>query len=329
MSCRFLLIVSVVLVSVAIGPAQNPGKPRPNDVEVRFADSSAVRMTLLEDRVEVVTKYGPLTVPTGEIRRIDFGIHLTDEASEKIRGSIMKLGSDVHREREAATSDLAALGYQAYPALHAAAKSGEAEVARRAEEAIKQIRAKVPANLLRLRVADRIETAEFPIVGRITSPSLKVRSAYFGERPIKIADLVTIRSLASGGSFECTVDAAKHGSAPGQWMDTGLQVQGESELVITASGNVDLWVDGTGQYVTGPNGYQDGGGGPRRGNGGHRSGALLGRIGDNGEVFVIGEHYKGKAGRDDGKLYLHIVPSSWGNPSVGSYKVKVTTGNEP
>jgi len=304
-----------------------------NDMEVRFADSSSVRMVLIQDTIEVMTKYGRLTVPTKDLRRADFGIHPSPEISEKIQEAIKQLASTKHPEREAAGKDLVALGHQAYPALHGALKSPEPEVVRRAEEALKQIRAKVPGRLLRLRVNDRIETTEFTIVGRITSATLKTRSAYFGERSININDVVSIRSMAPGGNFEIPVDAAKYGSAHDHWLSTDIGVDAEKELLITATGKVDLWVDGTGQYLTGPNGYSGAGVGPRWNgvNGApnaQRGGTLLGRIGEDGEVFVIGERYKGTASRE-GKLYLHIVPSPWGNASAGAYNVQVTLGSAP
>ena len=86
--------------------------------------------------------------------------------------------------------------------------------------------------------------------------------------------------------------------------------------------------------VTGPTGIDPRvvGGGFAGGRGGrgmnYPGGALLGRIGDTGEIFLVGENYKGRSQRQ-GKLYLHIWPSPWGTQSVGSYKVKITTGGLP
>jgi hypothetical protein len=331
-----LPLLSAVLVlplGVIPGLAQVTDRQEPsrsNDVEFRFGDSSAVRMVLLQEALDVETKYGQLKVPAKEIRRIEFGIHLAPELRDSIGENVKRLASENHPERERAGNELVNLGFRAYPALMTAAKSEDPEVVRRAEEAVKRIRAKVPGHLLRQRETDRIETTEFTIVGRITSPSLKARSAYFGEAELKITDLYSIRSLSSGGNFDLTVDAAKYGSAHDQWLNTGIDVENEMDVVVTASGKVDLWVDGTGQYVTGPNGYPDGGAGFRGVGvpGAQRGGTLQGRIGENGEVFVIGERYHGKASRE-GKLYLHITPSPWGNPSAGSYNAHVATGVTP
>jgi hypothetical protein len=55
------------------------------------------------------------------------------------------------------------------------------------------------------------------------------------------------------------------------------------------------------------------------------AGILLGRIGENGKVFVIGERYQGTPNQE-GTLYLLIAPSPWNNASTGSYKVKIGAG---
>ncbi|HEV3084580.1 MAG TPA: hypothetical protein VGY66_32755 [Gemmataceae bacterium] len=333
---RLIVVLAFLLPSGGM-PAQNEDNkalPQRNQVEVRFIDGSTVRMELLQEDLEVITKYGKLTVPAADIRNIEFGLHLSDFTVKKVQDLIARLGSKAHAEREGASKDLVLLGYEAFPALLAAVKNHDQEISRRAEEALKRIHEKVPAHLLRSNVNDRIETTEFPIVGRISSTTLKAKSAYFGEKEIRVEDLLTIYSLSAGGSHEVTIDAARYGSAANQWMDTGIEINMHTGLNVTASGQVDLQ-GGTGQIVTGPSGIDPrmaGGGGFVGGRAGramnYPGGALLGRIGDTGEVFVVGENYKGRSQRQ-GKLYLHIWPSPWGINSVGSYKVKITTGGLP
>ena len=52
------------------------------------------------------------------------------------------------------------------------------------------------------------------------------------------------------------------------------------------------------------------------------AGRVVGRVGDNGKVFDIGDKYEGAPG-GSGKLYLRISSSPWNNESTGEYKVKV------
>jgi hypothetical protein len=52
-------------------------------------------------------------------------------------------------------------------------------------------------------------------------------------------------------------------------------------------------------------------------------GALLGKIGENGEPFVVGERYEATPEKE-GTLFLQIAPSPWQCPSAGTYDVKIT-----
>src|ERR1043165_6569956 len=68
----FVLALSLTLaVSTRSLAQQQSPSPRPHLAEVRFADGSIVRMTLLQDDLEVQTKYGKLTIRLNEIRRVE------------------------------------------------------------------------------------------------------------------------------------------------------------------------------------------------------------------------------------------------------------------
>src|SRR5438046_4901382 len=105
--CQWAL--SAVLVTCSLSLAQGPGKrdvPRPNLAEVRLGDGSLVRMTVLQDNLEVMTRFGKLTIPFSEIRRIDFGLHLADGLTDKIDNAIKLLGSEAFRDRDDAAKEL-------------------------------------------------------------------------------------------------------------------------------------------------------------------------------------------------------------------------------
>ena len=123
------------------------------------------------------------------------------------------------------------------------------------------------------------------------------------------------------------IDATKYAINATQWMDTGIEVNLDDELTIAASGQVDLMVNGGGGYATGPTGNAQWGQAPGTN---HPPGALLGKIGNGGQTFLIGENYKGPA-KAEGKLFLQISPSPWarhGNAVGGSYKVNITGGRD-
>src|SRR5207302_1418178 len=44
----------------------------PSDMEMRFTDGSSLRLTLREERLELVTPYGKLQLPVADVQRVDF-----------------------------------------------------------------------------------------------------------------------------------------------------------------------------------------------------------------------------------------------------------------
>lgn len=319
-------LAAVLLWLGSAVPADNKNKPlpNPNEVEVRLSDGSRVRMLVLQENLDVETKYGKLTIPSWDLRRIEFGIRPAPAVAKIIEEAVKRLGDKAFPEREKAVSDLVAVGAPAYLALHRAARSKDAEVAQRATQALKQIRQKVPESRLRLREDDLVQTSEFTIIGRVLNPTIKVKSAIFGENQLHITDLRGMRWLGQLAEIELEVEAAKYAINAVQWMDTGVELNLDEELVISASGQVDLMANNPGQFVSGPEGNPQIAQGP----GTHVPGTLLGRIGEAGPVFVIGQHFNGTV-QNEGKLYVQISTSPWargGSGATGSYKVKVTGG---
>jgi hypothetical protein len=304
--------------------AQQSADPKsfaePVEAEVRFTDDSVMRMIVLQDRVEVVTRYGKLMVPVREIQSIDFGVHVPEGLEQKIAQSIEDLGSEAYRTRETALKNLVGWGPYAFPQVYHATKSPDPEIIKRSILALDKIRAKHPARNLRLRQEDVIATPAFTIVGNIITPVMRAKNVNFGELDLKLCTLRSVRWLSTSFETEVTIDASRHGSAPNQWMDTGFEARSVGRVLIVASGMVDLWPQPGGGtlYQTTPSGYRGGGG-----LGQQLPGLLMGRIGEDGPAFAIGERYDAAPTRD-GRLYLHIVPSPWQNASVGSYQVRIT-----
>jgi hypothetical protein len=321
MGSRFQGALAGLVFAAGFTFAQDTAKEtsKSHVAEVRFNDGSLVRMNILQDDLDVMTTYGKLTIPLRDIRRIDLGLHLPAGLEVQIDQSIRLLSSNAYKERDDATKGLIQAGHLAYPFLKKASRSSDLEVTNRVAGLMKRIADKHPPELLRMKEEDVIHTTEFPVIGRIASPTIKAHSAHFGELALKLSDLRTVHLRGGGGECELTVDASKHGSAPDQWLDTGVNVDVNIRLVIQGEGQVDLWPQGPGQYITTPKGYTTAGKGST-----YMAGALVGRVGDTGKVFLIGERYDGAPG-DEGRLFVHIVPSPWNNASTGSYRVRVHT----
>jgi hypothetical protein len=315
--------LAVPMIGATLSLAQHSGKkdaPRANHAEVRLHDGSLVRMTILQDSVDVLTKYGKLTIPLRDIRRIEFGRHLPEGVEPQIEQAIKQMGDDDFKKRDTAAKQLEGLGPMAYPALQkVAAATGDLEVVKRASLVLKRIDNAVPPEQLKFKHEDTIQTVEFTITGRIVSPAIKVRSDTFGEFDLKLCQLRSLHQRTQSGDVEMMVDSSQFGTTNEQWFDTGVVMDSNLRLSIRADGQIDLWPQGPGQYVTSPKGYSTAGKG-----GVYMAGSLIARIGENGKTFVVGESYEGNPGVE-GKVYLQVVPSPWNNVSNGSYKVRLRT----
>jgi len=329
---RRCLVIAVLVGPVALGRGgEAKDDERPGEAEVSFANGSQVRLSLHQDKIDVLTRYGKLAIPADEIQRIDFGVHLSPETAKQVDEAVRKLASLQYSEREEGTRDLIALGPPAYAAALSAVRHSDPEVAKRAEKILAALRAKHPEKDLRSREDDLIATPGFTIVGRIITPAFRAKSEYFGDVQLQLSQLRQLRSIRNPGELQITIDAAQHGSAHGQWLDTGFLVDTSASLAVTASGSVDIYPQTPGQYMSTPRGYANNAlaGGAKvvvnQANYRNFSGALFGRVGD-GDIFYIGDRYEGVPGRE-GRLYLHIVPSPWNNASSGSYQVKISSRN--
>ena len=224
------------------------------------------------------------------------------------------------------------MGPLAFHRLQISAKSTDLEVARRSEAALKVIRDKVPARLLRPREDDVVKTGKFSIVGRIITPTFKAKADDFGELDLRPARLLTIRWVSADTRKEVVVDAPTYGGPGNQkWFATGVRLEPHVGVRITAAGQVDLLPQGGGgpQRMCGPDGL---GGGMQFGGkakffnpNGQVGGELLGRIGESGVPFFIGSKHT-TTPKTGGQLFLQIQQSPWGCPTNGEYRVTVSSG---
>ena len=290
------------------------------EATVYWKDGSITKVTLQIYGFKVATEYGELDIPFAKARRIDFGWHYPEGVEKKITESIRQLNSNTFRERDQATKFLLEVGPLAYPLLKQASQNqDDPESSQRVAVIMKQLKERnLPENLSGGE-EDLIATSKFPVVGRVVGTEFpsKFRSK---DHPLVFAEIRSIRAGAEGGQKNFTIDAAKNGSGPEQWLDSEVNISSDSRLIITAEGQVDLWPSGPGQYMTTPKGYTTAGKGST-----YMAGALVGRIGEAGKMFLIGERYDGRPA-EEGRLHLLIVPSPWNNSSTGSYRVKVMAG---
>ena len=304
----------------------------PGDCEIHFLNGSKVRMVVQSDKLEIATLYGKLAVPVKDVRAIEFGLHFPDGMEAQIDQAAKNLGSSDYRTRETASKALIDLGPFSYPAVLEASRTKELEIANRAKEIAKKLQGKHPKKDLKIMVEDRVVTHNFTIVGRILTTSIKAKTEYFGEVDLNLTKMRTMRAMWGHSlDVEFALDAGKYANQ-GQWYDTGYAVDGRTAITITAKGMIDVWPQQNGQFTSGPNGFRatPNGGNvmPALGrkvaavNQQQHCGLLLAKIGEDGEIFIVGERFDGIP-EHEGKVYLHIGPSQWNVPCIGTYDVKV------
>jgi hypothetical protein len=322
-----VMAISVGLVSAADEPdtirkgdakdVTPKAERKTDDLVMHFHNGTVIRLVPLDKELEIVTKYGKLLVPTSDIKRIEFGLHMPDDVARQVDDTMKDLESTDFQTREAAGKKLVSLGRYAYPTLVKASKGSNLETTRRVQELLKEMRKKYPANQLKMRTEDTIVTGDFAIVGTLSAPALKVKSGYFGEATVKLSDLRSAGTSTGSDEVEVVVDASKYG-INNQWLETEFIVEADVRLKVTASGMVDVYPQAGGQYVCGPDGSDQLG---QRG--AHIPGQLLGRVGESGQVFLLGSNYEGTP-QQEGKLYLHIWPF---RGASGSFTVKIRSGD--
>lgn len=325
-----------------------PKKPEgPPEFDVTFSDAGNVKVYVMDVKVDVMTKYGKLSIPFTDIRRVELGFRYPDGIEAKLTALIEKLGAPLFQDREDAEDELMKLKDFALPLLKSAAKREDEELSRRALDLVKRISKTAPADRLNAKDFDLVETAELTIRGRVELTAMKVRSKQFGETTLQLAEVKQFRALLAGtSSGEVTLDAAKHAKLNwSAWMDTGIDVNAELSLEIISTGTIDIWPQDAGKYMAGPQGNgsqapnapqillqpQVNPNVPGGFNPGFRgfvsSGSVVGRIGETGTPFLVGANFKRSKASASGRLYLLIAPSNWNNDDCsGSYKVKVKAG---
>jgi hypothetical protein len=227
-----VILASVHRTTAAPDPTPpEPARPVPGvEVEVKCIDDSTLKIKLLDEKLELVTKYGFLQIAVADIRRIDFGHRCPGDVVEKIALAISKLGHPDFQTRERATADLKSFRERAYPFVLKALKHDDPEVSRRADEVVKFIQARVPTGQLELKESDVVYTDDSKITGKLTAQTFRVNTLQFGDQQLKLADIRSLRS-AMGMAAEDSQNATP---APTNLMTHQLQFG--KELVFSVIG---------------------------------------------------------------------------------------------
>ena len=168
----------------------------PRRAVVTMADGSQLKLKLADEPIVVQTANGTLSVPAAEVRRIVFGLRLTEEEKRQMAKWIETLGVPDVNARKAAAAELFAQQARAWQPLEQAAKEGNPEIAKEAEALLDKLWEAVPEGELTGNELDIVETPDARIAGKIAAVALRIQTTQFGELQLKLADARTLRSLA-------------------------------------------------------------------------------------------------------------------------------------
>jgi hypothetical protein len=198
-SLRFIVaaaLMAALAQSVALagdGPKGSDGKAGKKKplapVAVRFVDDSTMKVTFLEERIELETPHGKLLIPVADIHHVELASRTDEEAAKRAAAAVADLGHKDFKRRQAATEELAAIGADAYPALMETIKSADLEVSQRAKDLLEKIRQAGPPDRLLFRPFDVVHTEHSKYTGRINVATLKIRTFQFGEQPLRLCDV--------------------------------------------------------------------------------------------------------------------------------------------
>jgi hypothetical protein len=245
---RLPAAVALLICTPIICAQDEPKKPTRSAepvVEVKLVDDSVLKLTLLDHQVEFLTQYGRLSIPVSEIRRVDLGLRIPDDIAAIIQGAIADLGSPQFRKREEAMAILLKYREKSYGALKQAAKSSDAEVAKRAEELIEKLQSMVPESRLEMPDYDVIQTDLSKIAGKIMTPTLRARSFTFGDLQLKLADALAFSTTG----FKDRDDLAQGLPDPGTLTNYQQQQHIGKTYTFRVTGSVSGSVWGTEVYT--------------------------------------------------------------------------------
>ena len=197
MHCRIGLCGLVLaLVPGAIG-ADEPATAVGLRSEMRLSDNSKIVLSLLDEQVAIQTPYGKLRVPMAEVRRIDFSYRMSEEAAKQIESLVAELASHDTRPRDIACDRLLKLGPKAHPAVARASKDPNRSLAISARQLLAKFQEAFPDERLPQHDFDVIHTSDARIAGRIETPVFRVLTPQFGEKVLRLPDMISLRALGA------------------------------------------------------------------------------------------------------------------------------------
>jgi hypothetical protein len=292
---------------------------------LHLRDGALIAGGLRFERLRVITRYGPLEIPSGELLQVRVAPREDPAVLGHVDKAIRELGSSDLDAREAATTVLRELGPRARERLREAAGSTDEEVKARAGIILAEVEASSAAEAgnavegesperLPEGSEDEVVARRFTIRGRIDLDGLQVATRY-GDLEVSLADIETIVFRGENPS-ETSLALGPENLLPDKWLRTKISVRRGERLAIRATG--EMAIQGY-SILSGPEGNTRYSTNAAQG---FPVLALVGKVGKSGKPFLVGREHGARVPRG-GDLYLGIVPFRQNRPMTGSYRVKI------
>ncbi len=300
----------------------------PDLITFTLSDGSTIAGKLDFTVIQLTTSYGMLTIPVDKILSFTPGLNSRKTLDKNIKELIEQVGSQQYNERELAKRELTDLGVAVRDEIRSALATDKN--ASRIKE-LKAILEKIDEDALeadedsrQVKVGlvrrDTVATTKFTATGTISPNEFRIQSK-FGQLTVKLADIQkATRPVQQVREITKSVTVSGQYIIQKRQLSTKFKVKRGDRITIRASGQLTMSPWGSNNRST-PDGDSNQYGWYVPGIPG---GALVGKIGSNGQPFKIGSKHTFTAKRS-GVLYLAIgMHSGQANSNFpGGYKAKI------
>lgn len=299
----------------------------PNTLRLHLMDGTVITGQLQTQALSIKTAFGDLVVPIDAIISMQPGFASHPQRNGAFRQLISDLSAPDARTRDAAQEKLATFGPALIPQLQRLLEESDKDPERkvRLETLIETLYSEEQAfgeddrPSPSLKQLDTIATKHFTIAGRVQQQQFKVRSK-FGELVVNLKDIMAAQQLSTKpAEIRKAVQVSGTDMTVTAYKSTAIKIKRGDKVIIQADGKITMSPWGN-NSISSPDGVAQNG----MYNGTIPLGALAGRIGKNGEEFLVGSKNTFVA-KQSGTLYLGFaMQANWSNYQFpGNYTARI------
>jgi len=290
-------------------------------------DGSILTGTLAVDALPVDTEFGRLVVPIASIKSFSPGLNAHPVMAQRIDTLIQQLASPNAGERDRAQADLISFGPGLIEELQQHTEDPDDERKLRVNAVLEELYGMkddpmafddgdAGPSLARL---DQVVTDGFTIAGTIAVDTFAIQSK-FGQLTVNLGDIESAGIVTNAiPEIRRTVEITGTDMTRVSEKNTGIRLNRGDRVIIRAEGNITMSPWGNGVLST-PDGCAQCG----QYAGNILMGALVGRVGDNGQDMLVGSSHTFTADRAGPLMLSFALQPNWGRQQFpGKYTVRI------